>query len=110
MLKKSHRLNLKEDFKWVASGKKLETQNLKLFIKNGENEQPRIGVAISSKNFKKATDRNRAKRLVFQAFQSILHKLPPTINIIALPKKGVLSVKSSELEKELEIINDKIAD
>ncbi len=124
MLPKSKRLNLKKDFKWVAAGlprssprgeagaggagKKLETKNLKIFINNGENEQARIGVAISSKNFKKATDRNRAKRLVSHAFQSIYSTLPSNINIIALPKTSVLSVKSSELEKELRAINAEI--
>ncbi len=110
MLPKYQRLNLKKDFKWVASGRKLETQNLKLFVKLGENINPRIGIAVSSKNFKKAHERNRAKRLVYQAFQSIIRLLPPAINIIALPKTSVIGVKSSDLGKELESIYEKIID
>ncbi|MDP3974098.1 MAG: ribonuclease P protein component [Candidatus Daviesbacteria bacterium] len=112
MLPKSNRLNLKKDFKRVASGRKLESKYLKLFIKEGENHPPaksnlapaggaRIGVAISSKTFKNATDRNRAKRLVFQAFQTIISGLPPTINIVALPKIGVLKVKSADVLSDL---------
>jgi len=101
MLPKSNRLNLKKDFKRVASGRKLESKYLKLFIKEGENQGARIGVAISSKTFKNATDRNRAKRLVFQAFQIIISGLSPTINIVALPKIGVLKVKSADVLSDL---------
>ena len=118
MLAKSQRLNLKKDFKWVAAGKKVESKYLKLFIRIGENNPPaggpRVGIALSSKTFKKATERSRAKRLVSQAFQSTFHLLPSTINIVALPKAGVIDVKSGDvlqdleaaLKKELVILSD----
>lgn len=102
MLPKSQRLNLKKDFKWVASGKKIESKYLKLFIKTGDNTNPRIGVAISSSLFKKATQRNRAKRLISQAFRSNINNLPSTINIVALPKVAILSVKSQDVLSDLE--------
>lgn len=103
MLPKSQRLNLKKDFKWVASGgKSIDTKFLKLFIRMGENSSPRIGIALSSKTFKKAHERNRAKRLVAQAFQSTIYHLPSTINIVALPKAGVNSVKSGDVLLDLE--------
>ncbi len=103
MLSKDKRLNLKKDFKWVAAGGKgIDTKFLKLFIRMGENTNPRIGIALSSKAFKKATDRNRAKRLVSQAFQSTIYHLPSTINIVALPKRGVTSVKSGDVLLDLE--------
>jgi len=113
MLPKPQRLNLKKDFKWVAAGKKLESKYLKIFVRHGdpstsntpslrESGQARVGIATSSKTFRKATNRNRARRLVSTAFQSIFHLLPPTINIIALPKAGVLSVKSSDVLLDLE--------
>lgn len=97
MLPKNKRLNLKNDFKWAASGRALETKFVKLFIKFGENTSPRIGIAISSRIFRKATERSRAKRLVSQAFQSTYDLLPTAINIVALPKQGVLSVKSDDI-------------
>lgn len=115
MLPKYQRLNLKKDFKWVASGKKLETKYLKLFIRMGDNPpagRPRIGIAVSSKTFKKATDRNRVKRLVSQAFQSTINLLPSTINIMALPKASILSVKSGDILLDLEqvLTSEKIID
>lgn len=102
MLSKNKRLNLKKDFKWVASGRKIETKFAKLFIKVGDNTFPRIGIASSSKNFKKATERNRARRLISQALQTIYSQLPTTTNIVALPKVGIIDVKSSEVLADVE--------
>lgn len=107
MLPKSKRLNLKKDFKWVASGKKLESKFLKLFFKIGENQTPKIGIATSGKIFKKATQRNRARRLTSQALQTIYYQLPTNINIVALPKQGLLDVKSAEVLEDLKIALEK---
>lgn len=110
MLPKSQRLNLKKDFKRVAAGKKLETRYCKLFLQAGDNEIPRIGVAVSAKVFKKAVERNRAKRVVSAAFKVLYSRLPVSINIVALPKAGVTRVKSSEVLPDLEAVlkNEKI--
>lgn len=102
MLPKSQRLNLKKDFKWVATGVKLNTKYLKLFIKHGGNVFPKIGIATSGKVFKKAHERNRARRLAAEAFQSTVYRLPSTANIVALPKEGILSVKSGMVLLDLE--------
>lgn len=107
MLPKSKRLNLKKDFKWVAAGKKLETKYLKLFVKHGDpstSSGPKVGIALSPKTFKKATERNRAKRLIAEAFHNTYYLLPATINIVALPKSGILSVKSALVLLDLERI------
>lgn len=102
MLPKSQRLNLKKDFRWVAAGKKLETKYTKLFVRIGSNLIPRIGIAVSSNIFKKSSQRNRARRLVSAAFEALYSKLPQTINITALPKAGILSVKSGDILLDLE--------
>ena len=102
MLSKDKRLNLKKDFKWAASGKKLETKHLKLFVKPGDNELPRVGIAVSGKSFKKAVERNRARRLTSTAFEALYSSLPERVNILVLPKAGVTSVKSSDLLLDLE--------
>lgn len=104
MLQKDKRLNLKKDFKWVSSGKKIESRFARLFIKMGENSLPRVGIASSSKVFKKATQRNRARRLVSHAFEVLYPKLPQSVNIVALPKSGVINVKSKEVLLDLESV------
>ncbi len=65
---------------------------------------PRVGIAGSSKTFKKATERNRARRLASRAFETLYAKLPNTINIVALPKAGITSVKSGLVLLDLENI------
>lgn len=102
MLPKSRRLDLKKDFKWVANGKKVETKYLKLFAKPGDNQMPKIGIAVSSKVFAKATERNRARRLVSAAFETLYPNLASAINIVALPKAGILKVKSGDILLDLE--------
>lgn len=104
MLSKDKRLNLKKDFKWAASGKRLETKYLKLFIKLGDNELPRVGIAVSSKSFKKAVDRNRVRRLTSAAFETLYSYLPERSNILVLPKTRVIEVKSGDLLLDLENI------
>lgn len=114
MLPKPKRLNLKKDFKWVAAGKKLETKYLKLFVRLGDNHPPaggpKIGIATSSKSFKKATERNRARRIASGAFEVLYSKLPKSINIVALPKSGINEVKSDKVLLDLEerLKNEKI--
>lgn len=105
MLARSKRLNLKKDFKWVAQGKKIDTQFAKLFIRFGDpsaSPAPRVGIAVSSSLFKKATARNRARRLVSAALETLYPSFPQSINIIALPKYRVLEVKSADVLKDLE--------
>lgn len=102
MLPKHQRLNLKKDFKWVASSKKLETKYLKIFIRVGDNQIPKLGIATSSKTFKKAVERNRARRLVSSAVEPLYGRLPENVNIVALPKIGILKVKSGDVLLDLE--------
>lgn len=101
MLPRSRRLNLKKDFKWVASGIRIEGKLITLFIRKGENKFPLIGIAVSSRYFKKAVERNRAKRLISAAIERLYTKLPFNINIVALPKSSILGVKSNDAALEL---------
>lgn len=101
MLPKFRRVNLKKDFRWVSSGQTVFTKFTKLFIKFGENDSPKFGVATSSRFFKKAYERNQAKRITFEALKLLEGNLPEDINIVALPKRGVLEVKSKDLTEDL---------
>ena len=101
MLPKSSRLNLKKDFKWAVSGKLIDTKFVKLYLRIGENISPKVGITSSSKIFKKATDRNRARRLVSAALESIYPQLPTSICIVALPKAPILGVKSGDVLMDL---------
>ncbi len=86
----------------MAAGKKLDTKYLKLFVSQGGNLKPKVGIANSSKIFKKAVERNRARRLISAAFEALYSNLPSNINILALPKAGVVRVKSADIVLDLE--------
>ena|SRR5258708_17206727 len=106
MLPKSKRLNLKKNFKFVADGRKIYTQSFKIFYRLGENPQPLIGVAVSKSNFNKAHDRNKAKRLAFQAVEKVYERLLKNLNLVIMPNSKVLSESVDQLIRELENAKD----
>lgn len=101
MLSKDKRLNLSVDFEWVRLGKTVQTSYFKLFGRFGDNKFAKVGVASISKQFPKAVQRNKAKRIMFSAFEKIYDSLPCNFNIMALPNKGIDNVKSEDLAEEL---------
>lgn len=102
MLPKKHRLNLKRSFSWVRSGSKWENDYLKLFYRYGQNSSPTLGISTSSAVFKNAHDRNRSRRIISSAVESLYPKLPGGINLLAMPKFKVLELSSVQLESQLE--------
>lgn len=100
MLPKNKRLNLKYQFKWVASGKRLETRLFKVFAKDGENSTPLVGVAVSSVIFKKSTLRNKAKRISFKIAEAVYQDLRKHLNLVIMPKTGILDVPVNILISE----------
>ena len=101
MLSKSQRLNLKNDFKFVRSGTRKETPNLILFIRTSTNSTPLVGIANSAKVFKKAHDRNRARRLAVTAIQKIYPNLSKSLNLVIMPKENILKATVEDVEREL---------
>lgn len=102
MLAKFHRLNLKKDFKFVQNGKRVETASLRLVFREGESQIALIGIALISKAFKNAVERNRAKRLSSMAIQVLYPRLKPKLNLVIMPKSQILHSSVNQLIKELE--------
>src|SRR3989344_8932024 len=108
MLPKGHRLNLRTGYRWVSSGKRIESDLLKLRLKyQDRNLEPIIGIAVPSKVFRKAYQRNRVKRLVSGAFEKLYPRLTKGIYILALPKVRVFEVQSVEVEEDLKKVLSK---
>lgn len=108
MLPRKKRLNLKKDFSWVASGKKLGNETVKIFFRFGDNDQPKVGIATSKAVFKKASERNRARRLISKGFEALYNTLPEKINIVAMPKEDILKVDSEEVTRSLKELLKKL--
>lgn len=101
MLPKSARLNLKTSFKWVRSGRSLDDKFCRIFLREGDNQIPKIGISTSSKVFKNATDRNRSRRLLSAAVQEIYPRLSKNINIVMMPKVNIVDSTSGEISASL---------
>jgi len=85
----------------VAAGKKIETPLFKLFIRSGENKLPLVGIANSKNQFRKAHERNRARRLVSQALQEIYPTLKEDLNLVIMPKSILLEKSVDDVKKGL---------
>ncbi len=101
MLPRSSRLNLTKTFKWVAGGRRVVSEYTTLFYRFGDNQGAKVGIALTSKIFNKSTQRNRAKRRTAVFFEKNLKYLPGNINIVVLPKQGVLEVESDLLAQDM---------
>ena len=75
---------------------------MRIFIRAGDNQTAKVGIATSSKTFRKSSERNRARRLASFAFEQLYSRLPSAINIVALPKSSILSVKSQDVLLDVE--------
>src|SRR3989344_2795972 len=104
MLSKTQRLNLKIDFSRVIKGKRTETPHFILYSSPAVSEVSRVGISIRTKNFGKAYNRNRARRLTSQAVQSIYDSLPKQLDLIIMPKSGVLEIPVLLLEEEIKSV------
>lgn len=102
MLPKKLRLDLGQEFDKVVVGQKLENDLVKIFFIWDEDGQIKVGIAPPRQVFKRAVDRNRAKRLVATALQVLYSQLKKGLRVVVIPKDGVLRLKSSQLTLRIE--------
>ncbi|MCL1909498.1 MAG: ribonuclease P protein component [Kiritimatiellaeota bacterium] len=62
----------------------------------------RLGMKVTKKTFRLATERNRAKRLIRESFRLLLPSLPPPPwDLIVIPRRAILAVKEPDVRREL---------
>lgn len=67
---------------------------------------PQVGIAMKTADFKKAHDRNRARRLASAAVEKFYPYLRKGLNLVIMPKPGALKKTSEELLEELRHVKD----
>lgn len=102
MLPKNKRLNLRTNFSWIVKGKKTETKHFRVFFRIGTNTHPLVGVAIKTSFFKKAYERNLAKRIALTVLGIIYDKLPNAQNLVIMPKERLDEVSVEALTEEVD--------
>lgn len=103
-LPKSARLKSRASLEQLfASGKSFTVFPIKVFYRTTTRSQEIIskqaGFGVSSRNFKKATDRNRIKRLLRETYRT-------QQELIVVPEEKKLEVFFLFLAKELPVFND----
>ncbi|MBV8488459.1 MAG: ribonuclease P protein component [Planctomycetaceae bacterium] len=75
------------DFRRAFDRRRSVSDNL-LIVYGVENglDHPRLGISVSRKKVRRATARNRIKRLIREAFRLAKPVLPPGIDLVVLPR------------------------
>lgn len=78
-----------------------------VFTINSQQSQSRLGVIVAKKNVRRATQRNRIKRVVREFFR--LNPLPTPTDIVFLARHGAGSKTNSELRADLSQLWQKLS-
>ncbi len=70
----------------------------------GETGNSRMAVVVSTKVFKSAVDRNRAKRLVRESIRHLKGRIKPGYDLVFLVQSEIVGKKQPEVEKEVEFL------
>lgn len=109
---KSKRLLTAIDYKQVFDNpiKKIHSTHFLLIVAQQKKPTPRLGLAITKKKIKNATDRNQIKRYTKEYFRHAQHNITGDMVLIVKSKLPVLTKvqKSALLKNELQIIFDKL--
>ena len=104
-MNKRFRLKKTSDFQRVRrAGKAIAHPFVVLLYLPNDLDQIRIGVA-AGKSIGNAAQRNRAKRVMRAAMQSLLTEIKPGNDIVLIARKPILDVKTPEL---LEILQSRM--
>lgn len=94
---RSARLTHSQDFKAVFAGaEKQANRYLTVLYRPNTVQQARLGLAISKRVAKRASDRNRIKRLIRESFRQIRNDLP-AVDIVVMVRPIACNTENATL-------------
>jgi ribonuclease P protein component len=105
----SRRLRNPKEFKRVWSqAKRISSPCMTIFIRENNLDHPRLGLSLAKKNIRKATDRNRLKRVARETFR--LHQAEiGGFDTIVVIYKGADRLAPAEQYRSLQALWEKLA-
>ncbi|WP_018867609.1 MULTISPECIES: ribonuclease P protein component [unclassified Thioalkalivibrio] len=82
-------------------------RDLTLLYRRSETGEARLGLAIGKRHVRHATDRNRIKRIVREAFRVRRAQLPP-LDMIVLARGGAASAERRALRAEIDSLLERL--
>jgi ribonuclease P protein component len=109
VLPKENRLSLKTEFARIRkNGRIFQGKLFSLLVVDQKlttnDQRPKFAFIISKKIHRRATRRNRARRLLTEAVRVFLAKVKPGVEGVFLGKKMIIGKDFSEIKSEVEEI------
>ncbi len=104
MLSRANRLSLKTDrLRVEREGKTFRSPLLTYIVAPRENSSlpARFAVLVSKKNIPLSVNRHRLRRQLTEIIRRNLNELPPALDIILIPKKGLQTTPSDQILSDL---------
>lgn len=99
---RSNRLLTPQAYKNVFDNPvRVRNQNVLLLARLNQLSQGRLGLVVAKKQIRKATARNKVKRLIRESFRVKQHELQG-IDIVVIAYKNLISLDNAEINKCLE--------
>ncbi len=104
------RIRLSTDFQNVFAARRTVVGRLMVIWVGTESEESRLrlGVVASKRTFRRAVDRNRAKRLLREAFRLNKASISLKCDLVIVARRRILGVKCADVERELVWLVNKI--
>lgn len=108
MLDKAKRLRKTRDFALLSQRGRVVYGTLFTLRFRKSEEPTKVGFVASTKVFKRASDRNRAKRRLRAALRSLEPKWPSMFDLMFIAKRDVLAADFDEIKRQVEHVFEKM--
>ena len=85
-----------------AEKKSFYGRSLVIWVSCTSDAGRRAGVVVSKRTFRRAVDRNRAKRLMREAFRLSRHNLTPKVDMILIARAGISGKRCQDVMLDFE--------